>query len=65
MKKAEKRELSNEGKLFLNDKRLFEALSKIASEVNATPEEYLLRFEEMLETNPELILGVLEGKVIF
>ena len=55
------RTLSAEGQAFLRDARLHDALSVIAASVGVSPEEYLLRFEEVLSKNPQAILGVFEG----
>ena len=57
-----KSELSDIGIAFLADKEVYKALTKIAGEVGVTPEEYLLRFEEVLNTDPELIMNIFEGK---
>ncbi len=54
--------LSKEGEAFLNDKALKKKLSKIAKSVGVTPEEYLIRFEEILSTNPQKIFDIFEKK---
>ena len=57
-----KSKLSDIGIAFLADKEVYKALTKIAAQVGVTPEEYLLRFEEVLNTDPELIMSIFEGK---
>lgn len=62
MKEAEKARLSDEGLAFLNDPIMYAALTELAAEVGRTPEEYLLRFEEALSSNPEEIISIFEGE---
>lgn len=47
--------LSAEGKALLRDPLLYELLSAVAQTVDVTPEEYLLRFEEVLCDDPDAI----------
>ena len=54
------RQLSPEGVAFLSDPLLYNALAKIATTVNSTPEEYLLRFEKALTEDPERMLEIFE-----
>jgi hypothetical protein len=52
--------LSPEGREFLSDPLLYNALAKIAATVNSTPEEYLLRFEKALAEDPERMIEIFE-----
>ena len=52
--------LSKQGRCFLNDQLLYKALSAVAASVGVTPEEYLLRFEEVLNTNPKMLFDIFE-----
>ena len=52
--------LSKQGEKLLNDSLMSKALFAIASDIGVTPEEYLLRFETILETNPESIFKIFE-----
>lgn len=61
MRNTATRTLSTEGLAFLEDERMRAALTAIAASVGVTPEEYLLRFEEILSERPEAILGIFEG----
>ena len=51
-----KKVLSPEGRAFLADPALLAALRRICAPLGVTPEEYLLRFEEVLATDPDRIL---------
>ena len=65
MKNLSANRLSIEGRLFLSDPQMKLAISKIASEVGTTPEEYLLRFESVLNTDPERIFNIFESQSAF
>ncbi len=65
MRNTATRTLSAEGLAFLADAEMRAALSAIAASVGVTPEEYLLRFEEVLSEHPETILGIFEGQKKF
>ena len=54
------RQLSPEGREFLNDPILYNALARIAATVNSTPEEYLLRFEKALAEDPDRLFAIFE-----
>lgn len=56
----EGRILSKEGHALLNTPYLYRLLQKIAATVGVTPEEYLLRFEAVLRTDPESIMKIFE-----
>jgi len=63
-RKASKK-LSEQGLIFLRDPLMYEALCAVAASVGATPEEYLLRFEEILLKKPKEIFdafGALASK---
>ena len=60
MQPLNKVDLSTEGRKFLSDPKVKKALSKIAASVGATAEEYLLRFEKILESDPQKILSIFE-----
>jgi len=62
MKEAEKARLSDEGLAFLNDPIMYAALTELAAEVGRTPEEYLLRFEEELSSNPDELFTLFESE---
>ena len=53
--------LSQEGIVFLKDPVMNAALTVIAASVGVTPEEYLLRFEEVLEENPDILINTVEA----
>lgn len=53
--------LSQEGIEFLKDPVMNVALTVIAASVGVTPEEYLLRFEEVLEENPDILINTVEA----
>ena len=57
----QKTNLSEEGVALLNDSVLYHQLSLIAGSIGITPEEYLLRFEEVLSTNPDSIISIFES----
>lgn len=65
MRNTATRTLSAEGLAFLEDERMRAALTVIAASVGVTPEEYLLRFEEVMSERPEAILGIFEGQKRF
>lgn len=50
--------LSSEGLAFLADPALRKALERITAPLGVTPEEYLLRFEEVLERDPDALLSI-------
>lgn len=56
-----KKVLSQEGIKFLNDPVMNAALTVIGASVGVTPEEYLLRFEEVLEENPDMLINTVEA----
>ena len=62
MRSTATRALSAEGLVFLADAEMRTALTEIAASVGVTPEEYLLRFEEVLSENPQAILRIFEGE---
>ena len=59
MKKAY-RNLSDEAHRLLKDPIVYERLSKITKAIGVTPEEYLIRFEEVLSENPHSINSTFE-----
>lgn len=60
MDKAKATQLSKQGIKFLNDPVMYDALSVISNSLGSTPGEYLLRFEKVLNDNPEAIMGIFE-----
>ena len=52
--------LSSEGKEFLKDPVMYSALVEICAPVRVTPEDFLIRFEEILSYDPNAILGLFE-----
>ena len=56
-----KNKLSENGRKFLKDPIMYEALKVISSAVGVTPEEYLLRFEAVLETTPKQVFSIFES----
>ena len=52
--------LSEEGHAFLQDPLMHQCVKELAFSVGATPEEYLLRFEEVLFSEPEVIFSLFE-----
>ena len=60
MKRKYEKSLSEEGVSLLNDPAIYSRLEAIAKKVGATPEEYLIRFEQVLNKTPDLILCIFE-----
>ena len=54
------KQLSKEGREFLADPELYETLANIVGALGVTPEEYLLRFEEVLKIDPNAVLSIFE-----
>ena len=52
------RKLSPEGRAFLADPALSLSLKRICQPLGVTPEQYLLRFEEVLEHDPGMLLSI-------
>ena len=52
--------LSEEGISLLTDPEIYSRLTGIAKSVGVTPEEYLIRFEAVLNKTPSLILSIFE-----
>lgn len=52
--------LSSEGLAFLADPTLASSLWRICRPLGVTPEEYLLRFEEVLRSDPEAIFAIFD-----
>lgn len=50
--------LSPEGRAFLADPALSLSLKRICQPLGVTPEQYLLRFEEVLERDPDALLSI-------
>ena len=50
--------LTDEGRKFLNDPVMREALTVVATSVGTSAEEYLLRFERILSENPNEIFAL-------
>ena len=61
MSSVKKRELSEQGINLLNNPILSAVLSEVAFTAGFTPEEYLLRFEEVLSNTPEKIFAIFEN----
>ncbi len=61
MQKSNSIQLSKEGRELLEDPCLAAILTEVAALAGVTPEEYLIRFEEVLHTQPDLIFGIFEG----
>lgn len=60
MIKKKKYELSEEGRAFLDDPIVYKALFFISKRVDSTPEEYLMRFERVLKTDPQKLFAIFE-----
>lgn len=60
MSSKPKNKLTEQGLKFLSDPVMYEALSAIAEPIGVSPEEYLLRFEEVMTEQPEAIFGFFE-----
>jgi hypothetical protein len=60
MREKKKTELSEMGKAFLEDPITYKALCLISKKVDSTPEEYLMRFERVLKSNPKKLFAVFE-----
>ena len=59
-----KRKLSPEGYAFLTDPTLLAALESVCRPIGVTPEEYLLRFEEVLESDPDALLSIFSSSLL-
>lgn len=56
-----KKSLSEEGRKMLNDAVMYTALCIISESVGVTPEEYLFRFEEVLDRDPQALISIFES----
>ena len=54
--------LSKEALELLSEPITYDMLSIITKEIGVTPEEYLMRFEEALSTNPNEIFEIFEAQ---
>ena len=52
--------ISKEGKELLADPIMFDIITAEATSVGVTAEEYLIRFEQILSTTPDLIFKLFE-----
>lgn len=50
--------LSLEGREFLSDPVMYQALFAICEELKISPEEYLIRFEEVINEEPNKIFSL-------
>ena len=58
------KKLSPEGRAFLADPTLSLALKRICQPLGVTPEQYLLRFEEVLESDPDALLSIFSSSLL-
>ena len=56
--------LSKEALELLSEPITYDMLSIITKEIGVTPEEYLMRFEEALSTNPNAIFEIFDAQKI-